>query len=180
MTGNLDEMILEADLLQEEKLALLIKKHIPIWIGGRTYWMTIEIPEEVAGVLKHLPTEREQTEPRLHQIKTRLSDEELDTFEMLVKASGLPQGEYIRGMVLNGCVEVTRTSLVDAQALETLTEMSAELGRIAGMIRRTVIINKEFVVLTAGGKERLELQMRELRRLQNSIQMLAEEIHGNL
>lgn len=94
--------------------------------------------------------------------------------------AGCPRGEYIRGMVLHGCVEVTQTSLVDAQALEQLTELSAELGRVASMIRRTVIVNKEFSVLSDTDKARLELQIRELRRLQSSIQHLAEKIYGNL
>lgn len=177
---GLDEMILAADSQWEKAGTQWKKKHLPVKHDGRTYWLTLEVPAEAAQVLRNLPPEREQAEARLHQIKTRLSDEELETFEMLVKASGLPQGEYIRGMVLNGCVEVTQTSLVDAAALKTLTEMSAELGRFAGMVRRTVIVNKEFAVLTMDGKERLEQQMRQLRKLQAQIQSLAEEIHGNL
>lgn len=180
MDLGLDEMILAAGRQREEADGPWKERYLPIKHDGRTYWLTLEVPEELSAVLSHLPPEREQSEDRLHQIKTRLSDEELEAFDLLVRASGLPQGEYIRGMVLNGCVEVTQTSLVDAAALETLTGMSAELGRIAGMIRRTVIVNKEFGVLTGEGKERLEQQMRQLRRLQVGIQSLAEEIHGNL
>lgn len=180
MVMDLDEMILEAKLQQEEIPGQWRQQHLPVRYGDKIFWLTLEVPAEIAAVLAHLPPEREQAEQRLHQIKTRLSDEELDTFDLLVKASGLPQGEYIRGMILNGCVEVTQTSLVDVKALETLTELSAELGRIAGMIRRTVIVNKEFKILDGIDKARLESQIRQLRRLQSVIQNLAEEIHGHL
>ena len=177
---DLDEMIEAAGNRRTADQECWRKKHLPVRCGGTVYWLTLDIPAELSAVLSHLPPEREQEEQRLHQIKTRLSDEELETFDLLVKASGLPQGEYIRGMVLNGCVEVTQTSLVDARSLETLMGMSADLGRLAGMIRRTVIVNKDFAILTEASKERLEQQMRQLRRLQDQIQSLAEEIHGNL
>lgn len=179
MTG-LDEMILEADRMRDDGPAHWQEKHLPMKYRDRIYWLTLEVPAEMAAVLAHLPPQREQEEQRLHQIKIRLSDEELEAFDLLVLASGLTQGEYIRGMVLHGCVEVTQTSLVDARALEQLTELSAELGRVAGMIRRTVIVNKDFAILSDTDKARLELQIRELRRLQSSIQHLAEEIYGNL
>lgn len=179
MTG-LDKVIEAAGIRSAAAQNGWDEKHLPVKFDGKVYWLTVEVPAEISQVLAHLPPEREWEEQRLHQIKTRLSDEELEAFDLLVMASGLPQGEYIRGMVLNGCVEVTQTSLVDLRALETLMVMSMDLGRLAGMIRRTVIVNKEFVVLTPAEKDRLEEQLRQLRRLQSNIQTLAEEIHGNL
>lgn len=179
MTG-LDNVIEAAGIRSAASYTEWEEKHLPVRIGEKTYWLSVEVPTKISQVLDHLPPEREREEQRLHQIKTRLSDEELETFDLLVMASGLPQGEYIRGMVLNGCVEVIHTSLVDARALETLMLMSTDLGRLAGMIRRTVIVNKEFAVLTPAEKDRLEEQLRQLRRLQSNIQTLAEEIHGNL
>lgn len=180
MMTELDNLIREADRVREESPIQWKKKHLPVQYGDNIFWLTLEVPAEIAAVLAHLPPQREQEEQRLHQIKTRLSDEELEAFDLLVLASGLTQGEYIRGMVLHGCLEVTQTSLVDARALEQLTELSAELGRVAGMIRRTVIVNKDFAILSDTDKARLELQIRELRRLQSSIQHLAEKIYGNL
>lgn len=155
--------------------------HIPIHVGEKTYWLSVEVPKPLQKVLEVLPEEQE-TGPvkRPHQIKARLSDEELEAFNALLTASGLSQTDYIRGMILHGQVHITQTSLVDAKAVELLTAMSADLGRIAGMIRKTVIVNKEFSLLVPESKAQLERLLRQLRNLQSYIQRLAEEIHGHL
>ena len=157
------------------------QKHHPIRIGDKTYWLSTDVPKDMQNVLDVLPQERaEKDVKRANQIKTRLSDEEAEAFDLLVKTSGLPQGEYIRGMVLNGKVNITQTSLVDSQTLDTLTQLSAQIGKIAGMIRQTVIVNKEFVVLTDEDKLYLEQQIRTLRRVQAVVQRTAEELYGHL
>jgi len=155
--------------------------HFPLTINSKTVWLSTEIPSEVQTVLNVLP-EGTDTAPvkRPHQIKSRLSDAELESFELLVKTSGLSQAEYIRGMVLNGSIEITQTSLIDAQSLETLTTLSGDLGKIAGMIRKTIIVNKEFHVLTPDDKTQLEQHLRSLRHLQSYIQALAEKLYGHL
>lgn len=181
MSVNLDDMIIAADAQREADQTQWKLKHIRARIGNAVLWLPLEVPAEVADVLSHLPEEREnKKEERLHQIKTRLSEDELETFELLVKASGLPQGEYIRGMLLNGHLDISQTSQVDADALQELTEISEMLGKIAGMIRLTVIVNKQGKTLTSADKAELEDQLWELRQLQRSILSLAEEIHGNL
>ena len=89
------------------------QKHHPIRIGEKTYWLSTDVPKNIQDVLDVLPQEQEKKDvKRANQIKTRLSDEELEVFDLLVKTSGLPQGEYIRGMVLNGKMRVTQTSYV--------------------------------------------------------------------
>lgn len=156
-------------------------KHYPIRIGGKTYWISTDVPKDIQDVLDVLPQEQEKKDvKRTNQIKTRLSDEELEAFDLLVKTSGLPQGEYIRGMVLHGKVNVTQTSYVDNQTLETLTQLSAQIGKIAGMIRQTVIVNKEFAVLTYEDKAYLEQQIKSLRKVQSAVQRTAEELYGHL
>lgn len=157
------------------------QKHHPIRIGDKTYWLSTDVPKDMQNVLNVLPQERaEKDVKRANQIKTRLSDEELEVFDLLVKTSGLPQGEYIRGMVLHGKVCITQTSLMDSQALDTLTQLSAQIGKIAGMLRQTVILNKDFSVLTCEDKASLELQIRALRRAQSAVQHTAEALYGHL
>lgn len=157
------------------------QKHHPVRIDGKTYWISTDIPKDIRDTLDTLPQERENSDvKRTNQIKTRLSDAELEAFDLLVKTSGLQQGEYIRGMVLHGRVSITQTSLVDSQTLDTLTQLSAQIGRIAGMIRQTVILNKEFAVLTYEDKSYLEQQIRSLRRVQSAVQRTAEEMYGHL
>lgn len=156
-------------------------KHIPVRIGDEVVWLSTEMPAEIRKVLDVLPDKPETGNARRpHQIKTRLSDEELESFEILQKNSGLSQAEYVRGMVLHGSVNVTQTSLVDTQTLEVLTSLSGTLGKLSGMIRMTVITNKEFKVLTPEEKDQLERQLRSLRQLQSYIQCLAEAIYGHL
>lgn len=157
------------------------QKHHLVRIDGKTYWLSTDVPKDMQNVLDVLPQERaEKDVKRANQIKTRLSDEESEAFDLLVKTSGLPQGEYIRGMVLNGKVNITQTSLVDSQTLDTLTQLSAQIGKIAGMIRQTVILNKEFAVLTYEDKSFLEQQIHALRRVQSAVQRTAEELYGHL
>lgn len=157
------------------------QKHHPIRIGEKTYWLSTDVPKDIQDVLDVLPQEQEKKAvKRTNQIKTRLSDEELEAFELLTKASGLPQGEFIRGMILHGKINVTQTSCVDQQALETLTQLSSQMGKIAGMIRNTVIVNKEFSLLTNEAKANLEHQIRALRRIQSDVQKTAEALYGHL
>lgn len=177
----LDDMIQAAAAKAAASQEEWIAKHRPIKVGDKTVWLSTEMPAEIRKVLDVLPEETDKSNvKRPHQIKTRLSDEELESFEILVQASGLSQAEYIRGMVLNGSISVTQTSLVDAQALETLTSLSGTLGKLSGMIRMTVIANKEFKVLNPQEKDQLECQLRSLRQLQSYIQRLAEDMYGHL
>ena len=170
MPTNLDQRIQAAAEKAATNSENWTVQYIPIKIDGRVYWLTATVPTALQKVIDVLPNEREQTDvKRPHQFKTRLSDAEKDAFEILVTASGLPQGEYIRGMILHGRVEITQTSLVDSQALEMLTCLSANLGKVAGMIRQTVIVNKEFAIMDPESKNHLELQMRSLRQLQTYI-----------
>lgn len=181
MVSSLDDRILAAAENAAAAQNAWKQKHIPIRVNGNTVWVSTDIPAELRNVLDVLPKEKD-AEPvkRPHQIKSRLSDDELEAFDALLTASGLSQTDYIRGMVLHGRVNITHTSAVDAQALDALTTVSGNLGKIAGMIRQTVIVNKEFAVLTPESKDRLEAQLRALRQLQTYIQRLAEALHGHL
>lgn len=181
MSSSLLSRIQEAAARAAASEETWAEKHVPIRVGEKTVWLSTEVPTGIQKVLDVLPKEDEH-EPvkRTHQIKARLSDEEQEAFDTLLLASGLSQTDYIRGMVLHGAVHITQTSLVDARAVELLAALSADLGRIAGMIRQTVIVNKEFSLLTPESKSQLENLLRQLRRLQSYIQHLAEDIHGHL
>lgn len=179
--GDLDQRIADAAKRQAAAERKWKEKHLPVRVGDKTVWLSTSVPEPLKDTLQVLPAERESGNPkRTNQIKTRLSDEELEAFELLVKTSGLPQGEYIRSMVLHGRVAVTQTSYIDGQTLELLAMLSAQLGKISGMIRQTVIVNKEFHILDPAEKARLEGDIHRLRQLQNRIQYLAEVLHGYL
>lgn len=181
MRMRLEETIAEAAAKAASSRQEWEQKHHPVRIGGKTYWLSTDVPRDIQDTLDVLPEEREKNEvKRTNQIKTRLSDEELETFDLLVKTSGLPQGEYIRGMVLHGKISITQTSFMDQQALDTLTQLSGMIGKLAGLIRQTVIVNKEFTILTQEDKSYLEQQIKSLRRVQSAVQRAAEELYGHL
>lgn len=183
-----DYLIRNADLRreeeirrQEEAMQEWAEQHILIRIGGQNVWLPIEVPEKYRRVLENLPenAQDDDTIPRNYQIKTRLSEDERADFDNLVAASGLTQSAYIRAMVLNGKLEITQTSAVDQEALGALLSVSVELGRVAGMIRGTVIANKTFKNLMSEDKRQLEGELRDLRRIQYQVQTLAEKLYGN-
>lgn len=181
MNMKLEDTIAEAAVRAAASQTEWEQKHHPVRIDGKTYWLSTDIPRTIQDTLDVLPKDGEKSDvKRTNQIKIRLSDEELEAFELLVKTSGLPQGEYIRGMVLRGKVSITQTSLVDSQTLDTLTQLSAQIGRIAGMLRQMVILNKGFAVLTYDDKSFLEQQIRALRRVQSAVQHTAEALYGHL
>lgn len=178
---NLDQTIADAAAKAAASHAEWEQKHHPVRIDGKTYWLSTDIPKDIQDTLAVLPKDRETSDvKRGNQIKTRLSDEELEAFDLLVKTSGLPQGEYIRGMVLHGKVNITQTSFADQQTLDILTQLSAQVDKLAGLIRQTVIVNKEFATLTYEEKSYLEQQIRSLRRVQSAVQRTAEELYGHL
>lgn len=126
-------------------------------------------------------TKMPSTAPRrTYQVKTRLSEEEKQFFDQRVRTSGLNQGDFMRQILLHESVEVRSVTAVDAEALDTLSILASELGRIGGMIRGTVIRNKgEFGVLSPQEKADLECQIRELNRLKVDIQKAVLTVYGN-
>lgn len=178
---DLDDIIRAAAAKAEAQQREWTTTHLPVTIENKRFWLSAEVPVEIQQILNTLPKEKEHKPvKRPHQIKSRLSDKELESFEVLVKSSGLSQTDYIRGMVLNGTIEIAKTSLVDEKTLKTLLVLTTALGKIAGMLRNTMIVNQEFAVLTAEDKINLEHHLRSLRHLQSYIQSLAERIYGRL
>lgn len=117
---------------------------------------------------------------RVNQVKTRLTDEELILFQARVKAAGMKQGDYIRELLLHEKVEIKNVTGIDAIALDTLMTIATNLGRIGGLIRTTVIANKDNPnILTAADKQKLEMEIKELSALKVEIQKVVQTIYGN-
>lgn len=116
---------------------------------------------------------------RNNQVKTRLTDEELIEFNKRVAASGKKQGDFMRDCLLNQEIIIKSATEYDSQAFQVLMGMASDLGRISGMIKQTVITNKEFNVLTETEKSELEKEIRELRKLRDEIQKEVTKLYGN-
>lgn len=117
---------------------------------------------------------------RDNQVKTRLTDTELKLFSERVKASGLKQGEFMRECLLHEEVHVRSLTEIDAQAFGKLMEISSDLGRIGGLIKGTVMVNKtEFGVLTPGDKEQLEVLIREMNTVKDDLLKVVQNLYGD-
>lgn len=117
---------------------------------------------------------------RDNQVKTRLTDNEMILFSDRVKASGMKQGDFMRECLLHETVNVRSLTEIDAKAFGLLMEMASDLGRIGGLIKGTVVVNKdEFAVLTLEDKENLEEEIRELNRLKEKIMKVVSDLYGN-
>lgn len=117
---------------------------------------------------------------RTYQVKTRLTEDEKRFFDQRVRSSGMNQGDFMRQILLHESVVIQSVTAADSEALETLSGIASELGRIGGMIRGTVIRNKgEFGVLSPQEKSDLECQIRELNRLKADIQKAVLTIYGD-
>lgn len=88
------------------------------------------------------PKKQRKTLGRTNQIKTRLTDSELEKFQRRVKKSKLTQGDYIRTAVLNNKIIVNERSELDVAILDELAAIRAELGRQGGMLKMIIKPNE--------------------------------------
>lgn len=117
---------------------------------------------------------------RVHQIKTRLTNSELALFRDRVEFSGMKQGDFIRTCLLNEKIIVRNLTDIDEQLFKKIIEISSDLGRIGGLIRGTVIANKEnFEVLTPDNKNQLEVEIRELHKVKQELLTVVQNLYGN-
>jgi len=117
---------------------------------------------------------------RDYQFKTRLTKEEAEIFLDRVKKSRLKQGEFMRQIMLNEEVNIYTVTELDEQAFVKIMEMASDLGRIGGLIKGTVIANKDnFSVFTADDKEKFEKEIRELNELKEEMQKAVQWVYGN-
>lgn len=117
---------------------------------------------------------------RDNQVKTRLTDTEMQLFSERVKASGMKQGDFMRECLLHEEVHVRSLTDIDAQAFGKLMEMASDLGRIGGLIKGTVMVNKdEFAVLSPTEKESLEQQIRELNTVKDDLLKVVQNLYGD-
>jgi len=132
-----------------------------------------------AAAEKKPPKKRVKT-GRDNQVKTRLTDTEMKLFSERVKSSGMKQGEFMRECLLHEAVNVRSLTDIDAQAFGKLMEMSSDLGRIGGLVKGTVMANKdEFAVLSPAEKDNLEALIRELNKVKEDLLKVVQNLYGD-
>ena len=130
------------------------------------------------------PTEKKispkrKTLGRTNEVKVRLTDDEKKLLEGRVWASGMKQGEFVRQAILHEKIETRSVLAADARTMSELMKMGSELGKIGGLIKKTVTTNKEFAIFTPEEKSQFEKQMRDLETLRREIQKVVQDIYGN-
>jgi len=126
------------------------------------------------------PKKKRVKSGRDNQVKTRLTDTEMKLFSERVKASGLKQGDFMRECLLHEEVTVRSLTDIDAQAFGKLMEMSSDLGRIGGLIKGTVMANKdEFGLLSPAEKAQLEALIRELNAVKEDLLKVVQGLYGD-
>lgn len=183
MAFGLNDIILRSEKKSREQL---LSKQFPKYASEQKVEInvvTVEDQQRKAEAISKSVAVDEVPIPaprRSYQVKTRFSEEEKRFFDQRVKASGMAQGEFMRQVLLHESVEVRSVTAVDAEALETLSCIASELGRIGGMLRGTVIRNKgEFGVLSPHEKADLEWHIREVNRIKVDIQKAVQSIYGD-
>lgn len=75
---------------------------------------------------------------RTQEMKARFTVQEEKTIRAKIKVSGMPQGEYIRQLLLNGKVEVVDHTETLFNVLSELAKIKAELGRQGGLLKMII------------------------------------------
>lgn len=147
--------------------------------------LTIEEQKRLDERQSRTESEKKQRKKRVKtgrdtQVKTRLTDTEMELFSERVKASGMKQGDFMRECLLHETVNVRSLTEIDAQAFGKLMEISSDLGRIGGLIKGTVVANRDsFSVLSDDDKKQLEIEIRELNKIKDEVMKVVQSLYGN-
>ena len=99
----------------------------------------------------------------------RITPEEKEKIQEDIKKSGHKQSDYLREQVLNGCIKELPHTVEQLEAIQTLRELTKEMGRVEGMIAKTIRINEEMHAISPAELEELKAENKELKKLKNEI-----------
>jgi len=111
------------------------------------------------------------TPKRTRQIMTRLDDREYALFCSRLARTNLPQGEYVRQMILKGEITVIDQSELLTVAIDLLSDIRAILGKQNGMIKMIVRPNEGQRQLAPREWEYL---IHTLRDIERTLQMITD------
>ena len=101
-----------------------------------------ELKEEPAEPTEEQPRKKRKSLGRTQQVKTRLTEAELQQFHRRVKKSGLSQGEFIRSAILTSQIVINERSEIDVAILDELAKIRADLGRQGGLLKMIIKPNE--------------------------------------
>lgn len=104
--------------------------------------VAVEELKEPPAPLEEKQRKKRKSLGRKHQVKTRLTDAELQQFQNRLKKSGLSQGEYLRSAALTGQIVIRESDPTNIALLDELALIRAELGRQGGMLKMIIKPNE--------------------------------------
>lgn len=109
---------------------------------------------------------------RTRKLHARFTDVEYDAVQSRVAWSGLQQGEFIRRMLLDGKINVRRSSYYEDEILAELTELRAGMGSLGGLLL-------QLRALGAADKTSLLQLVREVQGLGDRLKRLEDKMNAH-
>jgi hypothetical protein len=136
------------------------------------------IPEEKAV---H-PEEREQKKrkklTRNKSMLVRLNQNEYDFVQNKIDKAGCTQADYLRAQIMYGSVNQMPKSM---EAIETLNELKSlvkEMGRIEGMIAKTIKVHEKSYFLSKEEMQELKEEVADLKQFKRKVKGKIREWYG--
>ena len=184
---NTTESGYEIEIKEERKVAFYVQYMIALIAfeadQGRLQELlqpdkTKIIPEEKAV---H-PEEREQKKrkklTRNKSMLVRLNQNEYDFVQNKIDKAGCTQADYLRAQIMYGSVNQMPKSM---EAIETLNELKSlvkEMGRIEGMIAKTIKVHEKSYFLSKEEMQELKEEVADLKQFKRKVKGKIREWYG--
>jgi len=181
---SLDNIISNSEEKAKKSNKALVSKGFSSHTQSENNWVTSKMIEEITSASlitsedKHPIKSRKKRASlgRDNQIKTRLTDSEMVTFQKRVQKSGLSQGEYMRSAVLQGQIIVKEENYTDILLIDELALLRAEVGRQGGLLKMLIRPNEGQRELNPSEWNELISYIRQNEDIKNTLAKLEEEI----
>lgn len=125
---------------------------------------------------------RKKTKPKLYRntkVGARFTETECKQLEAKIKLSGLPQGEYVRRMLLDGEIMITQRSALDCTTLSLLSGMRADLGRLGSYIGVLIDAYKGQHKASVDIEDWISRADTTLQQLKDRVRKVEEDFYGD-
>lgn len=115
---------------------------------------------------------------RSKSMLVRLTPEEYDFVQTKIDKSGHKQSDYLRAQVMYGSVNEVPASM---EAIETLNELKSlvkEMGRIEGMIAKTIKVHEKSYFLSKEEMQELKKEVADLKQFKQEVRNKIREWYG--
>lgn len=133
-------------------------------------------PEQAAH-----PEEREPKKKKLTRNKSmlvRLNQTEYDYVQTKIDKSGQRQSDYLRAQIMYGSVNQVPESMESIETLNELKNLVKEIGRIEGMIAKTIKVHEKSYFLSKEEMQELKKEVADLKQFKREVKGKIREWYG--